>query len=84
MGVLILLHAGLLVTIFLLDLNGHLRRSNKTTIDIALVGVCFVLWGTGFNFFGWKLGVAALLASAIYAVISKPVAVSVARRIVGS
>lgn len=83
-GGLILLHAGLLATVFLLVLNGHLRRPNKTTIDIALGVVCFVLWGAGFIFFGWKLGIVTLLASALYAVISKPVAVSVARRIVGS
>ena len=84
MGGLILLHAGLLVTAFLLVLNGHLRRPNKTTIDIALGVVCFVLWSTDFIFFGWKIGIFALFASAVYAVISKPIAVSVARRIVGS
>jgi hypothetical protein len=83
-GGLILHHAGLLATVFLLVLNGHLRRSDKLLTDIALVVLGCVLWTTGFVFFGWKLGILALLASAVYAVISKPIAVSVARRIVGS
>ena len=83
-GGLILYHAGLLATVFLLVLNGHLRRPNKTTIDIALGVLCFVLWSAGFIFFGWKLGIVALLVSAVCAVISKPVAVSVAWRIIGS
>ena len=81
---LILLHAGLLATVFLMVLNGHLHRPNKMTIDIGLGVLWLILSSAGFIFFGWKLGIAALFASAIYAAIAKPIAVSVARRVVGA
>ena len=83
-GGLVLLHLGLFSTVFLLVLNGHLRRANKAAIDAALCMLWLVLAGTGFIYFGWQSGVGALLASAIYAAMSKPFAVSAARRIAGS
>jgi hypothetical protein len=80
---LILLHVGLVLAAFLLVLNGHLRRTNKIQIDVALGILWLSLGGVGFFLFGWKVGVASLVLSLFYALLSKPVATLAARRILG-
>jgi ABC-type Mn2+/Zn2+ transport system permease subunit len=52
----ILLHVGLALAIFLLVLNGHLRKPNKLQIDVALGVLWLSLAGVGFFLFGGKLG----------------------------
>lgn len=79
----ILLHVGLVLAVFLLVLNGHLRKPNKKQIDVALGILWLSLGGAGFFLFGWKAGVASLVLSLFYALLSKPVAILAARRILG-
>ncbi|MGH7853610.1 MAG: hypothetical protein ACREP3_09220 [Candidatus Binatia bacterium] len=80
---LILLHAGLAPAVFLLVLNGHLRKPNKIRIDVALGVLWLGLVGVGFFLFGWKAGLASLVLSLFYALLSKPIAILAARRILG-
>jgi hypothetical protein len=80
---LILLHLGLLATVFLLVLNGHLRRRNKTQIDVVLGVLWFNLLVVGFIFFGWGVGITSFMLSLFYALMSKPMAVHLARRLLG-
>lgn len=79
----ILLHVGLALAAFLLVLNGHLRKPNKLQIDVALGILWLSLGGAGFFLFGWKVGVASLVLSLYYALLAKPIATLVARRILG-
>ncbi len=79
----ILLHVGLALAVFLLVLNGHLRKPNKLQIDMALGVVWLSLAGVGFFLFGWKVGMASLVLSLFYALLSKPIAALAARRILG-
>ena len=80
---LILIHIGLGLTVFFLILNGHLRRADKTKIDVALGFFWLTLLGVGSIFFGWKVGATAVMSSFLYAVISKPIAALLARRTLG-
>ena len=80
---LILLYVGLALLVFLLVLNGHLRKPYKIQVDVAL-GILWVsLVGVGFFSFGWKIGVVSLVASLIYGLLSKPIATLIARRMLG-
>jgi hypothetical protein len=81
--VLVLFHIGLLATVFFLIFNGHLRKRKKVQIDAALTVLWFALLVVAFAFFGWRAGIGALVLSLFYALISKPIAVQLARRILG-
>lgn len=80
---LILIQIGLGLTVFFLILNGHLRRADRTMLDVVLGLFWLSLLGVAFIFFGWKFGVTALASSFLYAVVSKPIAVLLARRTLG-
>jgi hypothetical protein len=79
---LILLHVGLALAVFLLVLNGHLRKPHKVQLDVTLGILWLSLIGAGFFLFGWKAA-ASLGVSFFCALLSKPVATLVARRKVG-
>jgi hypothetical protein len=78
-----ILHFGLVVTAFLVVLNGYLRGAKKAQIDATLSILWLILLGIAFVSFGWKVGALALVLSFIYALIARPIAASVARRILG-
>jgi hypothetical protein len=80
---LILIHIGLGLTVFCLILNGHLRRANRTIIDVTLGFVWLNLLGVALISLGWKVGATALFLSLLYAVVSRPIAVLLARRSLG-
>ena len=80
---LILLQAGLVLAGFLVVLNGHVRQSNKIQIDWVLGSLWLSLVGAGFFLFGWKAGVASFVLSLFYALLSKPMAALLARRLLG-
>ena len=77
------LHFGLVVTAFLVVLNGYLRGAKKAQIDATLGILWLIFLVIAFVAFGWKVGVFALILSFIYAFITRPIAGSVARRILG-
>jgi len=79
----ILLHVGLALAIFLLVLNGHLRKPNKLQIDVALGVLLAQLGRRGIFPVRWKVGMASLVLSLFYALLSKPIAALAARRILG-
>jgi len=68
---------------FFLVLNGHLRKPNKIQLDVTLSILWLSLVGVGFFLFGWKVAVASLVLSSFYALLSKPMATLVGRRILG-
>lgn len=80
---LILFHIGLVMTVCFLVLNGHLRSRNKILLDIVFGVIWLSLVATGFIFFGWKAGTFGFLSSLLYGVVSKPIAVVAAQRILG-
>lgn len=77
------LHIGLVSIVFLVVLNGYLRGAKKVQIDATLSVLWLILLGIGFVSYGWKVGLTALVLSFIYALISKPIAASTARRVLG-
>lgn len=78
-----LFHVGLVITVCFLVLNGHLRSRNKILFDIVFGVLWFSLVAIGFIFFGWRVGTVGFLSSLLYGVISKPIAVVAAQRILG-
>ena len=80
---LILMYVGLAAAVFLLVLNGHLRRPHKILIDVMLGLFWLAIVGSGFFLIGWKIGVAFVLVSLFCAVLFKPVAAQWGRRTLG-
>jgi hypothetical protein len=75
-----LLHFGLAIAAFLVELNGFLRGAKKHQIDAVLSVVLVGVLLTVFVAFGWKAGLLAFLLALVYAGFSRPIAARVAAR----
>ena len=80
---LIVLYVGLALAVFFLFLNGHSRKPNKIQLDVTLSILWLSLIGVGFFLFGWKVAGASLVLSSFCALLAKPMATLVGRRILG-
>jgi len=79
--VIYVMHALLVVTAFLVVLNGFLRGAKKAQIDAVLSVVLLGLLVGCFAFFGWKAGVAAIVLAFVYAIVVRPLAARAAARL---
>src|SRR6266581_3247492 len=78
------MHALLVVTAFLVVLNGFLRGAKKAQIDAVLSVVLLGLLVGCFAFFGWKAGVTAIVLAFVYAIVARPLAPRAAARLLGN
>jgi hypothetical protein len=79
----LIIHSALVITVFLAMLNGFLRGSAKSTIDVVLSLVWVGLLATALWLVGWKGALLGLFLSFVYGAITIPIARSVSRRILG-
>lgn len=77
------LHAGLVVVVFLYMLNGYLQGASKALIELFFMVVWIALLVAAFWIFGLTSGLLAIALSGVYAALTKPLAASVSRRILG-
>ena len=77
---LVVVHSALILTAFLVMLNGCLRGSAKAGIDAVLSVVWLGLLGAVLIIFGWQSAVLGLALSFVYAAGTRPIARSLARR----
>jgi len=80
---LVVVHSALILTAFLVMLNGCLRGSAKAGIDAVLSVVWLGLLGAVLIIFGWQSAVLGLALSFVYAAGTRPIARSLARRMLG-
>ena len=80
---LVVVHSALILTAFLVMLNGCLRGSAKAGIDAVLSVVWLGLLGAVLIIFGWQSAVLGLALSFVYAASTRPIARSLARRMLG-
>lgn len=80
---LLVLHFGLVLTVFLVMLNRYLRGSAKPAIDAALSVVWLGLLVAALLLCGWRAALLGLVLSFAYGAVTMPIARSVARRILG-
>ena len=76
-------HMIILVIVFLLMLNGYLRGSIKGYIDAIFGILLFVLIVIGFIIYGWKIGIANIIAILLYSVVTKRFAKKIAYKLLG-
>jgi len=76
-------HVGIWAIVFLVVLNGHLRHRKKLHIDVVLGSLWLNLIVIGMIVFEWGAGISMFVLSLLYALLSKPMAVHLARRIQG-
>ena len=79
----IILQIGLATIAFLIILNGYLRGSKKAHIDAGLSVIWLILLGISVLAFGWRIGLLSLALSFVYGIISRPIAASIARKLLG-
>jgi hypothetical protein len=80
-GGLVLLHSGLLLVVFLAMLNDYVRANSAKITEAVLGGLWLGLVVIGFAAWGWAAGLAALLLSVGYGVLTLPMARGAAQRL---
>ena len=79
----IILQVGLATIAFLIVLNGYLLGSKKAHIDAGLSVIWLILLGISVLAFGWRIGLLSLALSFVYGIISRPIAASISRKLLG-
>jgi|GEM_PF-2729212 len=73
----------LVVVVFLWTVNLFLRGSLKEIISAVLAILIFVFVAIAFVMSGWKIGIGALIGSFALVNLLRPIAVVIARRLMG-